>query len=148
MAGPVNMRILVAVDGSVYGLRAVEHVLRLTAAHCAVDVHLLNVQMQIDSGHVRQFIAPGEVEAYYRDEGTAALQAASAALESAGLTCTTHIVVGHIAETIARYASEFEFDLIVIGTHGRTGLRHVVMGSVATEVVRRATVPVTIVRNT
>jgi len=143
----VNLRILIAVDGSVYGLRAVEHVLRLTEAGCAVELHLLTVQMPVESGHVRQFFAPEEVEAYYRDEGNAALREACAALEVAGYTCTTHIVVGHIAETIARYASEFEFNLIVIGTHGRTGLRHAVMGSVATEVIKRATVPVTIVKN-
>jgi nucleotide-binding universal stress UspA family protein len=40
-----------------------------------------------------------------------------------------------------------KFDLIVIGTHGRTGLRHAVMGSVATEVIKLATVPVTVVKN-
>ena len=55
--------------------------------------------------------------------------------------------VGHIAQTVTRYAAEMKFDLIVIGTHGRTGLRHAVMGSVATEVIKLATVPVTVVRN-
>ena len=82
-----------------------------------------------------------------RDEGLAQLQASSAALEAAGQPCTTHIAVGHIAQTVTRYAAEMKFDLIVIGTHGRTGLRHAVMGSVATEVIKLATVPVTVVRN-
>lgn len=142
------MRILVAVDGSAYGLRAVEHVVGLARTNCAVEAHLLNVQLPIESGHVRQFIAREDLEDYYRDGGTTALREATAAMAAAGVPCVTHIAVGHIAETIARYADEMEFDLIVIGTHGRTGLRHAVMGSVATEVIRRATVPVTVVKTT
>ena len=143
----MSLRILLAVDGSEYSLRAVEHVLRLRDSHCDIEPHLLNVQMPLESGHVKQFIAREAIEEYYRDEGLAQLQASSAALEAAGQPCTTHIAVGHIAQTVTRYAAEMKFDLIVIGTHGRTGLRHAVMGSVATEVIKLATVPVTVVRN-
>ncbi|MBP9034309.1 MAG: universal stress protein [Pseudomonadales bacterium] len=143
----MSLRILVAVDGSEYSLRAVAHVLRLREAGCDIESHLLNVQMPLESGHVRQFIARESIEEYYRDEGLAQLKGASAALEAVGQPCTTHVAVGHIAQTVTRYAAEMNFDLIVIGTHGRTGLRHAVMGSVATEVIKLATVPVTIVKN-
>jgi nucleotide-binding universal stress UspA family protein len=143
----MSLRILVAVDGSEYSLRAVEHVLRLRDSHCDIELHLLNVQMPLESGHVKQFIARESIEEYYRDEGLAQLKGASAALETAGQPCTTHIAVGPIAQTVTRYAAEMKFDLIVIGTHGRTGLRHAVMGSVATEVIKLATVPVTVVKN-
>ncbi len=143
----MSLRILVAVDGSEYSLRAVEHVLRLRDSHCDIEPHLLNVQMPLESGHVKQFIAREAIEEYYRDEGLAQLAGASTALEAAGQPCTTHIAVGHIAQTVTRYAAEMKFDLFVIGTHGRTGLRHAVMGSVATEVIKLATVPVTVVRN-
>ena len=47
---------------------------------------------------------------------------------------------------VVRYAKENEIDLIVIGTHGRTGLTHALMGSVAEKVVRKATCPVLTVR--
>lgn len=47
---------------------------------------------------------------------------------------------------IVRYAKEFDIDLIVIGTHGRTGLTHALMGSVAEKVVRKAPCPVLAVR--
>ena len=47
---------------------------------------------------------------------------------------------------IIRYAKELEVDLIVIGTHGRTGLSHMLMGSVAEKVVRKAPCPVLTVR--
>jgi nucleotide-binding universal stress UspA family protein len=143
----MSLRILVAVDGSAWSLRAVEHVLRLRAAHCELELHLLNVQIPLESGHVRMFIAHDAIEEYYRDEGLAALKDASAALAAAGEPCTTHIAVGHVSETIVRYAAEMQFDLIVMGTHGRTGLRHVAMGSVAAGVIKHATVPVTVVKN-
>jgi nucleotide-binding universal stress UspA family protein len=50
--------------------------------------------------------------------------------------------VGSPAEEIGRYAAEHAIDLIVMGTHGRRGLAHVVMGSVAEKVVRSAPCPV------
>ncbi|HZT83295.1 MAG TPA: universal stress protein [Gemmataceae bacterium] len=49
---------------------------------------------------------------------------------------------GEPAETILRVSNELGCDLIVMGTHGRTGLRRVLMGSVAEQVVRRAACPV------
>ena len=50
------------------------------------------------------------------------------------------------AEAIVKYAGEQPIDLIVIGTHGRSGITHVLMGSVAEKVVRGAPCPVLIVR--
>jgi nucleotide-binding universal stress UspA family protein len=47
---------------------------------------------------------------------------------------------------IVRYAKEHDIDLIVLGTHGRTGLKHVLLGSVAENVVRKASCPVLTVR--
>ena len=54
---------------------------------------------------------------------------------------------GHPAETIVRIAQERAVDLIVMGTHGRTGLRHALLGSVAEKVVCRAPCPVLTVRH-
>lgn len=48
---------------------------------------------------------------------------------------------------IVRYAREANIDLIVMGTHGRTGLKHVLLGSVAEQVVRHANCPVLTVRS-
>ena len=50
--------------------------------------------------------------------------------------------VGEPAAEIAELADEGGFDLIVVGTHGRTGFRHALLGSVAERVVRRASCPV------
>ena len=57
------------------------------------------------------------------------------------------IAAGHPADTIVRIAQERDADLIVMGTHGRTGLQHVLLGSVAEKVVRLAPCPVLTVRH-
>jgi nucleotide-binding universal stress UspA family protein len=56
------------------------------------------------------------------------------------------LVQGVPSTEIVRYAREKGFDLIAMGTHGRTGIKHAVMGSVAERVVRTATCPVLTIR--
>jgi universal stress protein A len=58
----------------------------------------------------------------------------------------TQLVGGHPATEILRLAREGDFDLIVMGTHGRRGLRRLVVGSMADEVSRGAPCSVTVVR--
>jgi nucleotide-binding universal stress UspA family protein len=53
-----------------------------------------------------------------------------------------HLLTGDPATEIAHFAEQQAVDMIVIGTHGRTGLRRLLLGSVAEEVVRRASCPV------
>ena len=55
---------------------------------------------------------------------------------------TTEVIFGAAADTIAAYAADNHFDLIVIGTHGRKGMAHLLRGSVAERVVRAAQCPV------
>ncbi len=55
------------------------------------------------------------------------------------------VVVGKAAELILDHAQEWKPDLIVMGTHGRTGIAHFLNGSVAESVVRQARLPVLIV---
>ena len=58
------------------------------------------------------------------------------------LRATYEVVFGTPAETIVNFAADNGFDLIVMGTHGRTGLAHMFVGSVAERVVRTAHCPV------
>jgi len=57
-----------------------------------------------------------------------------------------HLEVGTPAKEIVRFVRDGRFDLVVMGTHGRSGLRHAVFGSVAEKVVRQALCPVLTVR--
>ena len=65
-----------------------------------------------------------------------------AKVEASGVACTAKIVDGNAATAITDRARTIGAEIIVVGTHGRTGLTHIVMGSVAERVVRRATCPV------
>jgi nucleotide-binding universal stress UspA family protein len=67
----------------------------------------------------------------------AALRAVAAELEQ-GLAVVTAIASGRVARHIVDYAQRNAIDLIVIGTHGRTGVSHALLGSVAEAVMRRA----------
>ncbi|HUG92114.1 MAG TPA: universal stress protein [Planctomycetaceae bacterium] len=62
------------------------------------------------------------------------------------LQCDRRLVRGIPADEIIRLAKAEHADLIVLGTHGRTGLRRILMGSVAEEVVRKSPVPVLTLR--
>lgn len=136
-------KILIAVDGSPHSRRAVEQALRLGQSP---EMHLLNVQIPIQSGHARMFVGREDLQDYYREEGLAALQEARAILDAAGVPYTHHIAVGHVAQTIAAYAKEKGFDQIVLGSHGRGALTHLLLGSVASDVLRLAELPVTLVK--
>ena len=62
--------------------------------------------------------------------------------EVGGLSVVREVVHGSAFLEIIRYANDKEMDMIVMGTHGYTGLMHLLMGSVAENVVRKASCPV------
>ena len=61
-------------------------------------------------------------------------------------TVDSKLLLGSAPAEIVRLAREGSFDAIVMGTHGHTGLRHLVLGSVAEQVVRQAPCPVVVMR--
>jgi nucleotide-binding universal stress UspA family protein len=73
-------------------------------------------------------------------------QKALARVLKAGLQGDSLIVEGTPFQTIIETAKSQDVDLIVMGTHGRTGLTHILMGSVAERVVRMAPCPVLVTR--
>jgi universal stress protein A len=65
-----------------------------------------------------------------------------------GLRVTTEVQAGKAAAVIIEVAEQQGCDLIVMGTHGRTGVAHLFLGSVAEKVVRAAPCPVVTIRDT
>lgn len=61
-------------------------------------------------------------------------------------TISTEQLTGHTPRTIVEYAEEHEFDQLVLGSRGRSGIPRLLLGSVAEAVTRRSPIPVTIVR--
>jgi len=68
------------------------------------------------------------------------------ATRSGPVSVVTKVVLGEPAAEIVRFALDWRADLVVIGTHGRTGFKRMILGSVAERVVREAHCPVLVVR--
>jgi len=84
-----------------------------------------------------------------RGVGKAVLAKARALVQEAAIEVDTQLIEafgGHAGEYIVNAVQEWPADLIVCGTHGRRGLRRIVMGSDAEYIVRRSPVPVLLVR--
>lgn len=67
-------------------------------------------------------------------------------IEHEGVWFRRQVALGDPADTILEVAADGRFDLIVMGTHGRTGLKRMILGSVAEKVTRRANCPVLTIR--
>ncbi len=134
------------VDGSAYTDRVIDQLLHQLETEGPMELHLLNVQIPVDSGHARMFVSTEDIEAYHREEGLQALKSAREKLDASGVKYNWHVAVGRIADTIIQFALEHAIDRIVMGTHGRSALTHLLLGSVASEVSRSAGVPVTLVK--
>ncbi len=93
------------------------------------------------------FIAESpELHARLFDDVKSRLQQRVTATDRDRYGAKTEIVTGASAESIVNYARERGMDLIVMGTHGRSGLAHLLIGSVSEKVVRTAPCPVMTVR--
>lgn len=135
--------VLVATDGSVCASAAVETGSEL-AAQQGATVHLLSV---VDVAAVAGDTGTGELFEGLEASARAALEDASEVATAAGPPeVLTALEVGRVAAEITAYADDRDVDAIVVGTHGRQGVKRCVMGSVAERVVRTAGRPVVTVR--
>lgn len=137
---------LVPVDGSANSDRAVQHAVSLARGNPAFEVLLLNVQPEVDDWQVRRFLKKEEVEAMEEAKGGDALQSARAILDAGKLNYQPLVLIGPVAETIAQTAVAERCDGIVMGTHGLGAAASVLLGSVSSDVIHHATVPVTLVK--
>jgi len=83
---------------------------------------------------------------FLRDAAVEQLQLAVRSLESRGVAARYLIQTGAAHREILHEVDTADVDLVVMGTHGRTGLRHLLLGSTAERVIRQSPVPVTVVR--
>ncbi|MFC4359474.1 universal stress protein [Halobium salinum] len=133
-------RLLVPVDGSDGSAAAVDHAIDVANATGA-DLHLLHV---VDVSVAATGNA-GLVLKRLEEAGERVLGEAVAKAKDAGLSedrVGTSIVRGAPYQSIVDYASDHEVDCIVMGTHGRTGLKRYLLGSVTERTVRLADRPV------
>lgn len=143
-------RILVPVDGSRASSRGLREAIRLAKGQRASLqlVHVVDEHTVLVSGaEVGPYMTNLMLE--LRKLGRKVLRIAEAQVRRNGLTCTGVLLeaqAGPAADLIVRQARKSRADLIVIGTHGRRGLRRLIMGSDAEQIVRTSPVPVMLVR--
>ncbi|MCF8165769.1 MAG: universal stress protein [Rhodoferax sp.] len=129
------MKILLPVDGSKSALNAAKYVAKLTkqlSSKCTVT--LISVHDDIGLGHVKQFVANSVIDDYLREVSEKELKGAQKVLDTAGVKHSMVIKRGNIANEIIALANKEKFDLIVMGSKGRSGIVDAMMGSVAQRV--------------
>lgn len=138
-------RILVPTDFSAPSDVALDCARRL-AAGFAASVHLLHVLAEVSgsggSGSELFVAEPPEARSMRLIDARDRLNRRITADDRVTLRATTEVIIGSPAQIIGDYAADNQFDLIVMGTHGRTGMAHLLVGSVAERVVRTAGCPV------
>jgi len=141
------MKILLPVDGSKSSLNAAKYVVKLAKdmrSKCSVT--LVSVHDDIGLGHVKQFVAKSVIDDYLREVSEKDLKTAQKALDTAGVKHNMAIKRGNIAQEIINIANKEKFDLIVMGSKGRSGLLDTLMGSVAQKVSAGAKQPVLLIK--
>jgi len=140
-------KILVPLDGSELAECALEHV-KAIAKGCSAGVVLFRVVEPIVERGYLGFEEKQVQEMHNETEGYARsyLSKIADGLKKDGVVARVVIVDGKPAEQILDYAGENQVDLIVMSTHGRSGISRWVMGSVADRVLRRSGIPVLAVR--
>jgi len=143
MAFPYR-KILCPIDFDDNSLRGLDKAVEI-AHHFGAVVVLVHVVAL-----VAQLGETGNIPAYRYKEEQKAARAKLAEIARQKLTAVEHQSVVHIGDVIGSIleaVSEFDPDVLVMATHGRTGLAHFFLGSVAEGVVRKANCPVLTIRN-
>jgi nucleotide-binding universal stress UspA family protein len=167
----VLQKILVPLDGSALAEAAIDYVKEIARRCDPVEVTLLQV-VRLPSGQTAAVSKPIDGEfpgkrapastadadkeahpiyreqemASARSDAEASMASAAQALKAADIDTRTQIVFGRPAQEIVDFAEGGDFDLIVMCTHGRSGVQRWLLGSVADKVIRGTHLPVFVVR--
>jgi nucleotide-binding universal stress UspA family protein len=143
-------RLLVAMDGSKTADRALDEAIKL-ARQCQASLRIVHVIDEVSLSWDSGFTGMGEIQQRQRESGQKILDKAAETAHRAGVTAETRLLELdklslHVADMIAAEAETWPADVIVIGSHGRRGVRRMLLGSVAEGVARVASKPVVLIR--
>jgi nucleotide-binding universal stress UspA family protein len=141
-------RILAPTDFSLHAEAALRYACGL-AERLGVTLHLLHVLPDVVPVGPDPMLAPSLPPEYYTETEKQSLEALGKAIKpdwGHAPQVETAVRWGGAVEGVVAYATDAAIDLIVVATHGRTGLSHVLLGSVAERIIREAPCPVLTVR--
>ncbi|MEN6585279.1 MAG: universal stress protein [Sulfuricella sp.] len=144
-------RILVAIDGSDTSNRAFQEAISL-ARNQQATLLIVNVMEGYSINSDTEFPSPEEVENAQETYLLGMLERARKSALDEGVAAESQLVkiesLGlRIADAIIQEAAKWSADLIVAGTHGRSGLSHLLVGSVAEGILRVSPVPILLIRS-
>jgi nucleotide-binding universal stress UspA family protein len=142
-------KILVPLDGSPLAECTLEHVKSVTSGSPVPEVVLFRVVEPILSNEASAWAQAGysavEVDNRRKEEVKKYLSQVAEKLIAQGINARGEVEFGRPADTILDYAEKNQFDVIVMSTHGRSGISRWAFGSVAEKISRHSNIPVLIV---
>ena len=118
--------------------------------HAGEIAHVMDATVRVlyvaDTRRDSVTVLEGETEDVLVEYGEEVVSEAGKTLDTLGVEYTTDVVQGTPAETIAEYAAQFDFDVVLLPTHGTAGVAKNLLGGVTEKVIRLSSVPVLTVR--
>lgn len=142
------MKFLVPTDGSKPSLHAVKFAAELfrQIRSPSSAITLISVHDDLALRHAKSYVGNSEVADYLRQQSEKELQPARKLLDSLGVKHDIVIRTGHVAREIIDCAKAGKFDLIVMGSKGRSAIADLLIGSVAQRVLATAKQPIVLVK--
>ena len=143
--------VVVGIDFSEIGEQAFSEAAAIVAEQSEATLHVVHVaagygpMLRLDLPDDVRTVSPQEAEGFLKSHIEKALEDHPSKLP--GERSRVHVRVGAASDELVHAAADVDADLIVVGTHGRTGVRRLLLGSVAEAVVRKAGCPVLVVRD-
>lgn len=131
-------QILLPIDFSVYSYAAFQFATRLADS---LEGELDVVHVEDAAEHSRSTNDPGRAQVIERGSKTLK-RLREFKPKNARIKFNHHVMVGSPAEQILKYSKSKQFDFVILGTHGRSGIGRALLGSVAEKIVRNADCPV------
>jgi nucleotide-binding universal stress UspA family protein len=139
-------RILAPLDFSEHAAAVLEWAVHLAGEHGSEVVLLHAYHPPVEFQQLEGAYLPPDFWSNVKAEAEQNLSCYADQVRAAGLSCEVVVREGYPATVIEDAAAELEADLIVIGTRGHTGLKHLLLGSIAERVVQKAPCPVLTVK--
>ncbi|MFD1647750.1 universal stress protein [Haloarchaeobius litoreus] len=133
--------VLLPTDGSEEAGGAIEHGLRI-AEFADARVHVVNVVDVVGLGASPEYTMPTSVLEDLESAGESATEDIAKRARDTGLEATTTVRHGSPARELLDYTTEFDIDLVAMGTAGRSGIGRFLLGSTTERIMRHADVPV------